>query len=617
MNGLITITITWAGFLLLNKVLQRYSQRNQGSFSIRRRRIVNTSLITLAIVITIIEVIHPFMEAILQPPDISPYNYEEVYEPPVEIEMRIHGIFPSMQLPFLDIYYTTDGSDPSDSESAIKYDGPFNIDESTSFSARCRILWFFWGDLLSPSPYYQIAPKAEEFIAVEGIKVEGPSSMYVGESKILSAIILPENATDKKVNWVSSNPDIATVDTKSGTVHAVAASKGPIEITAKTNSGQFSATIKLTIHENKTEPKDPTGVTSSPNITKPSDVTSPSNTTKPSDTTNSSGSEKPSDIIDTPESNPPEVPVGPLDDIFEWPDFFPPNFPEKELNSIEIIPNMISIKEGEHDYLQLISDPADIDIDYIEWESQDISIAWVTDSGKIIGVNAGTTYVTATVEGCRAIAYVEVQPDVIEVTEVCVSPKYITLQAYGDSEYVDAWVLPTNATDQRLRWRSENENIVRVTSNGLLIPGTPGITTVHVTDWAGQYGYPIEVEVISPQPPIIDSPIQPSMSVSTNPSVVSVDGFVDISFDFTTPNRYTEVWIVHTIDPDKTNFIRLVDGPLFTYNEYVEGYRSLCICPRDYGLLPGSYSFYVYLCEQDEYGNPIVLASDTFNIVVY
>lgn len=79
MNGLITITITWAGFLLLNKVLQRYSQRNQGSFSIRRRRIVNTSLITLAIVITIIEVIHPFMEAILQPPDISPYNYEEVY----------------------------------------------------------------------------------------------------------------------------------------------------------------------------------------------------------------------------------------------------------------------------------------------------------------------------------------------------------------------------------------------------------------------------------------------------------------------------------------------------------------------------------------------------------
>lgn len=75
------------------------------------------------------------------------------------------------------------------------------------------------------------------------------------------------------------------------------------------------------------------------------------------------------------------------------------------------------------------------------------------------------------------------------------------------------------------------------------------------------------------------------MSVSTNPSVVSVDGFVDISFDFTTPNRYTEVWIVHTIDPDKTNFIRLVDGPLFTYNEYVEGYRSLCICPRDYGLL--------------------------------
>ena len=67
MYGLITITITWAGFLLLNKVLQRYSQRNQGSFSIRRRRIVNTSLITLAIVITIIEVIHPFILTAVKP----------------------------------------------------------------------------------------------------------------------------------------------------------------------------------------------------------------------------------------------------------------------------------------------------------------------------------------------------------------------------------------------------------------------------------------------------------------------------------------------------------------------------------------------------------------------
>lgn len=630
MNGLIIAGLVWAIIFLLMKALQQYSQKNQVSFSVRKRKIINALLIAFAAVITVFEIMNPTIETMLQPPDISPYNYEEVYNPPVEIEMRVHGIFQSIQLPFLDIYYTTDGSDPSNSESAIKYNEPFYIQESTSFSARCRIFWFFWGDLLSPSPYYQIASESEEFIAVEGIKAEGPLSMYVGEYKTMGAVVLPENATDKKVYWVSSNPDIATIDSQSGTVHAISPSKGPIEITAKTNSGQFSATIKLTIQEKqkesltRPETKEPTNGTSPAGTIRPTGTTDSPSTTPPSKGTGSSETTNPSGAADSSESSSFGVSIEPSSPVFgciNIQDILHPIFPSKTLDSIEILPGNISIKEGESILLELVSYPPDIDIDYIEWEVQDDNIAHITGAGRVIGISAGTTRITATVEDCCAIAYVEVQPAVIEVTDVSVHPRFITLQAYGDSEYANAWVLPTNATEQRLHWYSENEEIVQVDSDGLLTPGISGITTVYVTDWFGQYSCPIEVEVISSQSlddyPPIPWIVQPSISVSTDCALVPVDGFVDISFNFTTPDYYSEISIAYTTYPDDYYFTPFGSGPFFTYNEYVTGYRSVRICPQDYGLLPGSYTFRVSLCESDEYGNSIPLASDTFEIVVY
>ena len=70
-------------------------------------------------------------------------------------------------------------------------------------------------------------------------------NMKCGETAILAATVLPENATDKSVTWTSNNNTVATV-TSDGVVKAI--SIGSAVITATTNDGtNLSASCNVTV----------------------------------------------------------------------------------------------------------------------------------------------------------------------------------------------------------------------------------------------------------------------------------------------------------------------------------------------------------------------------------
>ena len=66
----------------------------------------------------------------------------------------------------------------------------------------------------------------------------------VGETLQLTAGVLPENASNRNVSWVSSNTNVATVD-QTGKVTAVA--NGTAVITATTQDGNKTATANITV----------------------------------------------------------------------------------------------------------------------------------------------------------------------------------------------------------------------------------------------------------------------------------------------------------------------------------------------------------------------------------
>ena len=84
---------------------------------------------------------------------------------------------------------------------------------------------------------------AASTVPVTGVTIDKTEiSIVEGESQKLSATVAPDNATDKKVTWTSSDNNVATVD-GSGNVTAVKA--GSATITAK--AGDKTATCSVTV----------------------------------------------------------------------------------------------------------------------------------------------------------------------------------------------------------------------------------------------------------------------------------------------------------------------------------------------------------------------------------
>ena len=82
-------------------------------------------------------------------------------------------------------------------------------------------------------------------VPVTGVTLDKNTlALFTGDSATLVANVQPADATNKTVNWVSSNPAIATVD-GNGNVKAVAA--GTANITATTADGNKTAVCAVTV----------------------------------------------------------------------------------------------------------------------------------------------------------------------------------------------------------------------------------------------------------------------------------------------------------------------------------------------------------------------------------
>ncbi len=84
-------------------------------------------------------------------------------------------------------------------------------------------------------------------VAVTGLELNWENvELEVGESRVLTATVSPENASNKRVKWISSDDTIAVVDA-SGVV--TARKEGVATITATTEDGGMTATCEVSVVE--------------------------------------------------------------------------------------------------------------------------------------------------------------------------------------------------------------------------------------------------------------------------------------------------------------------------------------------------------------------------------
>ncbi len=298
-------------------------------------------------------------------------------------------------------------------------------------------------------------------------------TMYTTQTVKLKATVSPSNATNKNVQWKSSNTKVATVDSK-GNVKAVKKGTATITCTAKDGSKK-KATCKVTVNKkvavtsvklNKSSVSIVKGKTTTLKATvNPSNASVKgvkwSTSNKDVATVSSSGKIT-------------AVGVGTATITCKSSD----NSKKKatckvtvtpvKVTSITLSKTSATIYPGKSVTITATVNPSNAANKNVKWTSSNSNIATVDSKGVVRGVKSGTATITCTAQDgskksatCKITVGVPATAVTITTTETSANAWYV-----GKTGKLTATVSPTNATNKGVTWSSSNTNYATVDSKG-------------------------------------------------------------------------------------------------------------------------------------------------------
>ena len=196
----------------------------------------------------------------------------------------------------------------------------------------------------------EIIVSDEDVIEVKELKINKSSlSLIVGDEEILEVQIKPENATNKVLNWNSSNEEVVEVD-KNGKLKAKKKGSALIEVTS---ANRKKATCKIEVKEKEEKKED-----------KKENTTDKSKETKPEGKPVEAPSEKPIEKI--------------------------------EVATLKFYNDNITMLSTDTDKMHLVITPENATEKKISWTSSNPNVATVDQEGNIKAVSKGETTITAT-----------------------------------------------------------------------------------------------------------------------------------------------------------------------------------------------------------------------------
>ena len=320
--------------------------------------------------------------------------------------------------------------------------------------------WYHNGQLVGTGNTYSLSSitQDETIQAVFEIPVQTVAlsftelSLKVGErGELPTATVTPDNASDKSISWASDNEAVAKIEDGS----VVGVSSGTTQLIASSVNGK-TAVLKVVVTQQPQQPQ--------------------------------------------------VVPV----------------------QSVTVTPASITAKEGDAP-VQLTATvlPANATSPTVSWKSNNEQVVKVDSNGKVTIIAAGETTIEAKAGEKTFTVQVKVaaapqqpqQPQVIPVQSVTVTPASITAKVGDAPVQLTATVLPANATSPTVSWQSNNEQVVKVDSNGKVTIIGAGETTIEAK--AGEKTFTVQVKVeAAPQQPQ-QPQVVPVQSVTVTPASIT------------------------------------------------------------------------------------------------
>lgn len=391
----------------------------------------------------------------------------------------------------------------------------------------------------------------DPIIPVNSVSLNKESlNLLTGETETLIATILPENATDKSVTWVSNNPAVANVD-QNGNITAIAAGEATISVT--TIDGGKIATCIITVSNPA-----PTlqSITAVPNpitmyVGDTQDIIIKAQYSDGSerDITGSATLQSDTSTIALTSGNQViGVAAGNANISISYEDkntTIGVTVNETlEIISISITPAPIAAVVGKPSTVKVnakLSDGSTTDITTSTTLSiANASIASITD-GVVTGTNSGSTTLTATYQGKSAKTNVTVQkptnqsliiaPDAISITVGKASDALVVkaVKSDGSEEVI---------SNNKARFTVGNKTIAQLNSKYQVIGKTAGNTTLTITYGGFTQQIPVTVTDIVPPPPTNTQTetITVSQGGSKIISTKNISSDINTKFQFTSSN---------------------------------------------------------------------------------
>ena len=149
------------------------------------------------------------------------------------------------------------------------------------------------------------------------------------------------------------------------------------------------------------------------------------------------------------------------------------------LTALKINETEVSVTIGETQQLTLTSTPEDADISSVAWSSNDEDVATVSPDGVVTAVAKGTANITAKVGSVSATVVVTVVLPEGGVESIVINETDIPDLNIGETYQLTLSLSPEDADAARIKWRTDNERVAVISSDGIVTAIGYGRTFVY------------------------------------------------------------------------------------------------------------------------------------------
>ncbi|MBQ3942559.1 MAG: Ig domain-containing protein [Bacteroidales bacterium] len=155
---------------------------------------------------------------------------------------------------------------------------------------------------------------------------------------------------------------------------------------------------------------------------------------------------------------------------------------EIPVTDITVSSATLTVKEGESATISFTVSPSDASKDGITFTSSDTSVVTVDKNGVVTAVGPGTATITITSKDGKVTATitVTVEAKTVAVTGISLDKTSITI-GVGETQAIVANIEPSNATNKKVNWTSNDSAIASVDDEGNVTGKGVGSATIIAT----------------------------------------------------------------------------------------------------------------------------------------